>query len=68
MLAGGLFLVWKATTEIHHHMQGKEEEATTTDASCCASLSSSESEIKSSADILAFTLSFYICSTSNEYQ
>lgn len=29
MLAGGLFLVWKATTEIHHHMQGKEEEAAT---------------------------------------
>ncbi len=29
MLAGGLFLVWKATTEIHHHMQGREEEADT---------------------------------------
>nr|WP_199899500.1 TerC family protein [Sneathiella glossodoripedis] len=27
MLAGGLFLVWKATTEIHHHMDGKDEEA-----------------------------------------
>ncbi len=26
MLAGGAFLVWKATTEIHHHMQGAEEE------------------------------------------
>ncbi|MBE7637144.1 TerC family protein [Sneathiella sp. P13V-1] len=25
MLAGGAFLVWKATTEIHHHMQGAEE-------------------------------------------
>ncbi|WP_169569063.1 TerC family protein [Sneathiella limimaris] len=25
MLAGGLFLVWKATTEVHHHMQGAEE-------------------------------------------
>ena len=31
MLAGGLFLVWKATTEIHHHMQGKEEAAATTE-------------------------------------
>lgn len=27
MLAGGLFLVWKATTEVHHHMQGAEESA-----------------------------------------
>ncbi len=26
MLGGGLFLVWKATTEVHHHMQGAEEE------------------------------------------
>jgi predicted tellurium resistance membrane protein TerC len=26
MLSGGLFLVWKATSEIHHHMQGAEEE------------------------------------------
>ena len=27
MLAGGLFLVWKATTEIHHHMQGADAAA-----------------------------------------
>ena len=26
MLAGGLFLVWKATSEIHHHMDGADEE------------------------------------------
>jgi len=25
MLGGGLFLVWKATTEVHHYMQGSEE-------------------------------------------
>jgi len=29
MLVGGLFLVWKATTEVHHHMQGEEETADT---------------------------------------
>lgn len=29
MLAGGLFLVWKATTEIHHHVEGGEQEDTT---------------------------------------
>ncbi|OUR78045.1 hypothetical protein A9Q83_08625 [Alphaproteobacteria bacterium 46_93_T64] len=29
MLGGGLFLVWKATTEVHHHMQGEEENADT---------------------------------------
>ncbi len=27
MLAGGLFLVWKATTEIKHHVEGGDEEA-----------------------------------------
>ncbi|MFT6559502.1 TerC family protein [Sneathiella sp.] len=26
MLAGGLFLVWKATTEIHHHVEGKDDD------------------------------------------
>jgi len=26
MLAGGLFLVWKATSEIHHHVDGADEE------------------------------------------
>lgn len=26
MLAGGLFLVWKATTEIHHHVEGGDQE------------------------------------------
>jgi len=26
MLSGGLFLVWKATTEIHHYMQGSDED------------------------------------------
>ncbi len=29
MLAGGLFLVWKATTEIHHHVDGDTEETDT---------------------------------------
>jgi predicted tellurium resistance membrane protein TerC len=32
MLAGGMFLVWKATSEIHHHMQGGDEEEDSTGA------------------------------------
>ncbi len=32
LLAGGFFLIWKATKEIHHKLEGEEESQTTTKA------------------------------------